>query len=131
MRCDKVSSFNLNPWVLAASVSLVILFAQVVVFQQMRISALQIDNGIHQQARKLEGETIRDLMYEMEQLRNAGDYQHQRGYVSGVVDTVNRPDYYSSIWHSGYSRGTEVQKYADALEQKETQYTKDAEQKKE
>lgn len=123
------TSFNLNPWVLAFCASMFVLLLQIIVSQHSAITALRQDNILHKQARDLESETIRDLMYELDQLRLSANLQHHRGYVAGVVDSVNKPDYYSEVWHSGYSRGTEVQKYVDSLDSKETQYT--AEEEKE
>lgn len=120
----RYSSFNLNPWVLAFCASMLVLLLQIIVSQHNAISTLQHDNILHQQARALESETIRDLMYELEQLQLTTNLQHHRGYVSGVIDSVNKPDYYSDVWHSGYSRGAEVQKYVDTLDYKERQYTK-------
>lgn len=119
------TSFNLNPWVLAFCVSMFVLLLQIIVSQHSAITALQQDNVLHQQARNIEAETIRDLMYDLDQLQLSANLQHNRGYVSGVVDSVNKPDYYSEVWHSGYSRGAEVQKYADSLDSKETQHTAD------
>jgi hypothetical protein len=117
------SSFNLNPWVLAFCASMFVLLLQIIVSQHSAITALRQDNILHKQARDLESETIRDLMYELDQVRLSANLQHHRGYVSGVVDSVNKPDYYTDVWHSGYSRGAEVQKYVDTLDDKETQYT--------
>jgi hypothetical protein len=125
MSRDSYRSFNLNPWVLAFCVSVFVLMLQIVVGQYIAISGLRQDNAFHKQARGIESETIRDLMYELDQVKTESELRYHRGYVSGIVDTVNRPDYYTQIWHSGYSRGAEVQQYADALDEKETQYTKE------
>ena len=41
-----------------------------------------------------------------------------RNYVSGVVETLSRPEHYEQIWHDGYDRGTEVQIMASKVEKK-------------
>ena len=120
-----VKSFNLNPWVLAFCASLTVILLQVIVAQHHALMTARANNDLHAQARDIEREMIRDLMYQLEQEKFGNELQQQRGYVAGVVDAVNRRDYFSEIWHSGYSRGVEVEQYANEIGVKTTRYTKD------
>lgn len=125
MICDKTSvrSFNLNPWVLAFCVSTTVLLLQIIVTQYGALNVARQNNEFHAQSRDIEREIIRDLMYQLEQSRASNSALEQRGYVSGVVESITRPDHFSDIWHSGYSRGVEVQEYANSLDRKEKKYT--------
>lgn len=40
------------------------------------------------------------------EMRNQGS--RTEGYVAGVTDMIQKPDYYNTIWHNGYSRGSDV-----------------------
>lgn len=89
------------------------------------ISHLRQKVEMAEMAHNIEMAQINDLQYQLEVQRDNSDTAEARGFVAGAVDAVQRRDYYSEIWHAGYSRGTAVQQYANQLEreQQTTAYT--------
>jgi len=116
---------RLDKWLLAVSISVVIICAQIITTQYSIIAHLRQKVEMAEMSHNIEMAQINDLQYQLETIRDNNAAAEARGFVAGAVDAIQRRDYYSEVWHSGYSRGTEVQQYANQLdrEQKSTAYT--------
>ena len=107
---------NLNPWIMALALSIVVCAAQVIISQSAEIASLHRELRLASQAQSLSISQAQELYYELTQATLAAETIGTRQYVAGVVDTVDKPDRYTEIWHSGYDRGCAVQSYADKLD---------------
>lgn len=98
---------------------LALVFGQILVSQNNTISILKHEISLLERENNIEREEIRDLLFQVSQNKLEKEAIGIKHYVSGVVDTINKPDYFSEIWHSGYDRGVANQQYADQFK-KET-----------
>lgn len=97
-------------------VAVVTLFGHYTLNLQRKVDQLEAMSKLSIQKDKLDNDQIRDLMYSVQQLTTKNETLKTEGFVQGVVSAVNRPNYYQSIWHAGYDRGSEVM--ADMAESK-------------
>lgn len=81
-------------------------------YQQNYIEILKENLLITNQARKIDADQIRDLLFANQQLCAENESIATRSYVSGVVSVINNKEHFEEIWHDGYDRGTEVQMLA-------------------
>jgi hypothetical protein len=109
---------SLNKWVFSICFSVVVILAQVIVAQHITISGLQSQLEYAKSACRLSGDQISDMMYQLSQLQDERNFERTQNYIAGVVDTIDRRDEFSAIWHDGYSRGTAIQQYAAELDAK-------------
>jgi hypothetical protein len=120
-------SVNLNRWVAAICVSVVILLMQVIVTQYSMISELNNELRLVHVANRLEHEQMTDLTYELERVRSESTAVGLQQFVAGIVSAVDHKDQYTEVWHDGYNRGAAVAQYAAKLdaeqEKKNTAYT--------
>lgn len=105
-----------NKWILAFCTSVVVICAQIITTQYSTIAHLRQKVEMAETAHNIEMAQINDLQYQLETLRSNETAAEARGFVAGAIDAVQRRDYYSEVWHAGYSRGTEVQQYANQLD---------------
>lgn len=96
-----------SAWVIVIA-CVVTLFAHYFLYAESRIKNLEQVNLLADKALKIERDTIRDLMHSQQQLAAEKQAIATRSFVSGVLDTMERPDHYNAIWHAGYDRGNEV-----------------------
>ena len=108
-----------NKWLAALAASCVVVCLQIITTQYGTIAHLRQRLEFVQDAHRIEMSQIADLQYQLEQVRDQANAAETAGFVSGVVDAIQRRDYYTEIWHSGYTRGTEVQQYANQLDRAE------------
>ena len=64
---------------------------------------------IVEQKDKINQDQVVELMNKLRDIQIEKETTKSSGYVAGVLDTLQRPDHYSAIWHNGYDRGTDVQ----------------------
>jgi len=106
------------PWFIVVCV--VTLFGHAHIYTSNQTKMLKENVKLTEQARQIEHDEVRDLMFALQEERGKNEVVAAQSFVAGVVDTLNRPDHYQEIWHSGYDRGTEVQKYADSAKPEAT-----------
>lgn len=117
---------NLNKWVAAICVSVVVILAQVITTQYMVISNLRTELNFARTAHRLAMDQIADITYQLDRLHEERTTHNTQQFIAGIVSTIDRHDEYSAIWHDGYSRGVAVQQYAAELDAKKTAaYTDD------
>lgn len=104
------------PWIVLVCV--VTIFGHVVINYQKENSDLKREIVLIQKAKDIESDQVRDLMYSLQNEQSKNESIASRNFVHGVVEALNRPDYYQKIWHAGYTRGTDTQMLADKLTNK-------------
>jgi len=105
---------------------------QIALTQHNLITMLKQEISLLERENNIEKEEIRDLLFQLSQNNAEKEAIGVKHYVSGVVDTINKPDYFREIWHSGYDRGSANQQYVDQskeqtyveLKEKEDEKTK-------
>jgi len=105
------------PWIVVVCVTT--LAGHVLIQNHSRVKLLEETVKLSEQARKIEHDEVRDLMYALQQEKGNNEAIAMKSFVAGVVDNMKRPDYYNEIWHAGYDRGSENQKYADSIKPEE------------
>jgi len=91
--------------------------------QHNKIESLRSEVRVYQQMQKISDDQITELQYLLTAQRVDLESERTRSYVSGVVDSITRPDHANEIWHAGYDRGQAVQQYADQIDKAATRYT--------
>lgn len=86
---------------------------QIALTQHNLITMLKQEISLLERENNIEKEEIRDLLFQLSQNNAEKEAIGVKHYVSGVVDTINKPDYFREIWHSGYDRGSANQQYVD------------------
>lgn len=103
--------------------NLLIVAAFAFMWQHNENTTLRSEVRLYQQMQKLSDDQISELQYLLTSQRLDLEAERTRSYVSGVVDTVTRPERANEIWHAGYDRGQSVQQYADQTERTSARYT--------
>lgn len=88
------------------------------IYSENKVERLESVIEYSDRAREIADDQIRDLMYELKIAKSESEMVGTRNYVSGVVETLSRPEHYEQIWHDGYDRGTEVQILASSVDKK-------------
>lgn len=96
-----------QPWI--AFVLFAIFCSQIIIYQNYRIQILSDVVEINKKARQLDQDQIRDLMFEIQSVKSQNQSIAMTNFVAGVVDSINKKDYYSEIWHAGFSQGMQNQ----------------------
>ncbi len=107
------------PWILLVCVGT--LAGHVGIYQHNQIETLKQSATLSDQARRIESDQVRDLMYALRESQGRNEAIAVQSFVAGVVDTLKREPEYQKIWHDGYDRGTEVQSEIFAVKAKEPQ----------
>ena len=115
-----------NLWQIVAFLFSVVLLLQVVIFQHQQIDSLKQELKLSEKSKEIEEDQSKDLMYQLTQCKIESESLSTKYFVAGIVEAVSKPDRYSEIWHSGYDRGSSVQRYADKLNT--TTYTNSSDQ---
>jgi hypothetical protein len=92
--------------------------SQIALTQHNLITMLKQEISLLERENNIEKEEIRDLLFQLSQSNAEKESIGIKHYVSGVVDTINKPDYFREIWHSGYDRGSANQQYVDQSKEK-------------
>lgn len=116
---------NLNKWVAAFCVSVVVVCMQVIVSQWMWIGHLRMQLDLSSDARRLANDQIQDLMVQLDTARSENLAVGTRQFTAGIMAAIQKPDQYTEVWHDGYDRGVAVQTYAYETEKRDAAYTKD------
>jgi len=85
-------------------------FVQSLLHQNNKINLLQ---EVEKKSKQIDQEQIRDLMYELQNLKNEKSAFNSASFVAGIIEGMNKKDQYDQIWHSGYERGTQNQILVD------------------
>ena len=109
--------------VILAIANALLICGLVFVGQHNQINSLRGEVRAYQQMQKISDDQMSELQYLLMAQRVDLEAERTRSYVSGVVDSVTRPDHANEIWHAGYDRGQAVQEYADQVSQTTTRYT--------
>jgi hypothetical protein len=72
-----------------------------------RNAALEQEIAFLNQARRIDGDQIRELMYAVQIAGQQTEGDRTRAYLAGLSDAHNRPEL-NAVWHSGYDRGMSV-----------------------
>jgi len=91
---------------------------QVIVFQYGQISSLKQEIQISNKMKQIDQDQIRDLLYEISKKNQDVQSIAVTNYVSGVVDSLNKKDYYYEIWHDGFDKGFANKELIDEIDQK-------------
>lgn len=97
-------------------IGLLSVVAHYYIYSENKIERLESVIEYSDRAREIADDQIRDLMYELKAAKSENEMVATRNYVSGVVETIKRPEHFDQIWHDGYDRGTEVQIMASKVE---------------
>lgn len=93
---------------IAASVALV----QISVFQWCEIGSLKRELRLAEAAKGIADDQIRELSMALDRVCSQSESVAVKNFVHGVVEAINRPDHFKSVWHDGYNQGMTVFKYA-------------------
>lgn len=113
---------SVNKWILSVCFSVVIVLSQVIITQWTWISHLKQQMDLVNQAKKIEGDMIQDLMMQLSNAKSENLTIGSQQFIAGVMAATKNPDRYNEIWHAGYDQGIDVQRYAASAE-KESSYT--------
>lgn len=91
------------------------------------VASLRDQLRISESSSRIANDQIGELTYQLLQKSNETQFANMREFVSGAVDSLRRPEYYSEIWHAGYDRGSAVEQYARTVDLKDKTYTKSQE----
>jgi hypothetical protein len=114
---------ELNKWLAAICVSVVVVLVQVIVAQGVWIAHLHSKTDLLLTGQDIARDQIQDLSQQLEAARSTSQTVGVQQFVAGVNAATQNPGYYSEVWHDGYNRGTTVQQYVYEQEQRETEYT--------
>lgn len=67
---------------------------------------------VSEASNRIASDQITDLQYQLTNMQSQSEFHEAKGFISGAIDSLKRPDYYSQIWHDGYERGEQNEKYA-------------------
>lgn len=95
--------------VVYVGVAVATLFGHLMLNNQRKIDNLEVLAKAGYAKEKIQDDSIRELIAALQQANYKNETIRSEGYVSGVVDAVNKPNYYADIWHKGYDRGASVQ----------------------
>ena len=101
--------------VVYSGIAIATLFGHYALNTQRNIEQMKWLIKLSDQKEKIQEDQTIDLMYSLQQATFKGDIHRSEGYVAGVVDGINRPNYYKSIWHDGYDRGSSVQEESNVV----------------
>jgi hypothetical protein len=76
---------------------------------QRHMTNLEVLVRAADQKERIQADQIRELIAGLQQANQKNETLKTEGYVAGVSDAINKPDYYMAIWHQGYDRGSAVQ----------------------
>lgn len=113
---------GINKWVVSICFSVVIVLSQVIITQWTWINHLKQQVDLVNQAKRIEGDLVQDLMMQLSNAKSENLTIGSQQFVAGVMAATQNPDRYNEIWHAGYDRGVNVQRYA-ANAEKESSYT--------
>lgn len=100
------------PWIAGVLIALAISF-QINLYQNHRIKSLQDLVSLDFKARQIDQDQIRDLMFQLQMANSEKQAASSASFVAGVVDSINRKDYYAEVWHNGFDRGSQNQVMID------------------
>lgn len=101
-------------WVIFAII--VLIFGQILYYQNNQISVLREIVKLNEKSEKIDQDQIRDLIYTYQEEQNKNEEIATRNYVAGVVDCINRRDYYTEIWHEGFDSGMQNKRLIEEAE---------------
>lgn len=104
---------NLNPWIV--SVAIAFFSLQVMFAMYFEISRLNFRLELAEKSKSIATDQIDELMYIVTNLRTEKESTGTQSFVAGVVEAVEKKDYYNAIWHDGYNRGGAVAQYASEI----------------
>ena len=89
---------------------------QLLFLQYQKNNLLQSELSLTQQARKIDSDELREVLYHLSQARSEQQTAEVKNFVAGVAAAVTNPEKYQEVWHAGYERGSAVQQYATQLD---------------
>jgi hypothetical protein len=95
-----------------------------------QVTVLRDQLRIVEASNRIANDQIGELTYQLLQKNTEDKFANMREFVSGAVDSLRRPEYYSEVWHAGYDRGVVVEQYARKLDIQDAEgktYTKSQE----
>lgn len=98
---------QLNKFWVVLAIFFVAIFGQIIYSQNNQIKLLKEIVQLNEKALKIDQDQIRDLIYLSQEEKNKSEEVATRNYVAGIVDCINRRDYYTEVWHEGFDRGME------------------------
>jgi hypothetical protein len=97
----------------------VFLCLQIILYQNGLIGSLKQEIQISNKIKQIDEDQIRDLLYEINKINTDTQTIAVTNYVSGVVDSINKKDYYYEIWHNGFDKGFDNKQMIDDMDKKE------------
>lgn len=95
--------------VVYVGVAIATLLGHYTLWTQRRISDMEFLLNAADQKEKIQDDQVNELIASLQQANRTNDSYKTEGYVAGMLDVINKPDHYMSIWHNGYDRGSAVQ----------------------
>ena len=74
-------------------------------YQNNQIKVLKEFVEINKKSQEINEDEIRDLICAVQEEKNKNEGIATRNYVAGILDGVNKKDYYAEIWHKGFDSG--------------------------
>ena len=89
-------------------VATLIVLIGLLVRQSFTIIWQQEDIRLLEQARKIDADQIRDILFAAQQAQTMIEGEKTRAYMAGFTQAQTKPDL-TQLWHSGYDRGMQTQ----------------------
>ena len=102
-------------WLIVLAV-VAFLQGQLLLLQYQNNNLLQSELSLTQQARRIDADELREVLYHLTQARSDQAAAEIKNFVAGVAAAVTNPEKYQEVWHAGYDRGSAVHQYAAQLE---------------
>ena len=102
-------------WLIVLAV-VAFLEGQLLLLQYQRNNVLQSEMSLTQQARRIDADELREVLYHLTQAKADQQASEIKNFVAGVAAAVSNPEKYQEVWHAGYDRGSAVQQYATQLD---------------
>jgi hypothetical protein len=107
---------NSYPVVAAGAVAVAVALLQIAVYQWCEIGSLKRELRLMSTAKEIADDQISELSTAFERVCSERDSVAVKNFVHGVVEAINRPDHFKSVWHDGYNQGVRTFKYATGEE---------------
>lgn len=98
------------PWIIVICIAT--LAGHSYIHQKSQIDSLEQNLSLSSQARTIDADQIRDLLYTVQKLNTEKESISTKSYVAGVASVLDNKEHINKIWHDGYDRGADTQMLA-------------------
>lgn len=97
-------------WIIVLAI-VAVFEGQLLILQFGHARFLQTELELIQQARTIDHDELREVLYQLGQAREEQRADDVKSFVAGVAAAIASPKKYEEVWHAGYDRGSSVQQY--------------------